>query len=441
MTAWATVEELCDRHLGARPSPAALVQLKKAERERPQMRAFLERAFQLMELSRVRAVDIAPNQAWAIGNVISEFLPDAWGGSIPPYTWEHRHKRIDSYIASNPWFSAGPGTCFLEMGCGFPPKTAIDIARAHSDWRVIGADPCFDEYLLYDEEGDYACLSREGTVRYFHSRTGDTARFFALYRDKAATVRRFSELFAKISEKIAMSPDGGLAQVEEDGAKLIRHPIRNYEAANLTFVQLGIGAEFSPVDIIRCFSVLGYFDAQFRKDAESWALRTLRNGGLFLCGRDGERTTEAICSVYRREGGKLVHKEFALSIDNVRAFTVQPWFSIHENSAEAWTQAKLVGLLRADAEFRDAYDARYDAMLAAKRLFVRDSAGCLIAPPEQLPQTEWINAQEEILVELEREGFAERAAAVFRKSGLRSWVTRIGHVAVDPADLLPAERE
>ena len=54
------------------------------------------------------------------------------------------------------------------MGCGFPPQTAIDTARRFPGFQVIGPDLQFDPYILYDAEGNYACMNAGGQVRYFH---------------------------------------------------------------------------------------------------------------------------------------------------------------------------------------------------------------------------------------------------------------------------------
>ena len=49
---WNSIEELCDRYLGGRPSEAVLQLLKSAEQQRPEVRDFVERAFRLMALSK-----------------------------------------------------------------------------------------------------------------------------------------------------------------------------------------------------------------------------------------------------------------------------------------------------------------------------------------------------------------------------------------------------
>lgn len=434
-TQWATIDELCDRYLGGHPAASALQVMKLAERERPEVRDFVERIFRLMQLSRFRAADISPIISSAIGLMLPGLLPGAWGGSIPPFTWEQRHKRIDQWLTSNRWASLGAGTLLLEMGCGFPPLTAIDAAAGFPDWKILGADVSFDEYLVRDQNGNYACLNSEGDIRYFHCDSTTPANLFALYQDRAATIRHFSELFRGLLPKLPSSSIGDSTAVSYGGAELVRWPLQRYEQRNLKFVQAGIGSEFERVEVIRCFNVLIYFDESFRRAAEEWALRTLRPGGLFLCGADAARTMETRYAVYRSEGERLVSREFAFSIDNVRPFTVVPWFVMHEGESDAWLLARLVGKLRSDDVFRSAYDSRLDQLFEEKRFLIRDRDGLLVNAPSQVPASRWLDVREEILVTLETEGFAEQAAAVLRRAGISAWCNSVGHVAVNPATI------
>lgn len=57
---WTSIEELCDRDLGSRPSAAVLLILKPLEHERQQVRDFIARTFQLMEFSRFDVKDLSP---------------------------------------------------------------------------------------------------------------------------------------------------------------------------------------------------------------------------------------------------------------------------------------------------------------------------------------------------------------------------------------------
>ena len=56
---WNKVEELCDRYLGGRPSEATLQLLRNAEQQRPEVRDFVQRAFQLMAISKFDPHDLS----------------------------------------------------------------------------------------------------------------------------------------------------------------------------------------------------------------------------------------------------------------------------------------------------------------------------------------------------------------------------------------------
>ena len=197
-------------------------------------------------------------------------------------------------------------------------------------------------------------------------------------------------------------------------------------------IQAGLGEQTPQANIIRVFNVLFYFDAAFRSRAEQWALRTLQPGGLFLCGADGTQTFEARYSVYRKEHGNLVPKEFAFSLDNLRAPGVMPWFCLHNDEKETFALAALLGVLRADEPFRRAYDSRVDELLAEGRMLVRQEDGFLAAAPDQLPIPEWLGAFIAMQSKLQQEGFVDRAVSVLKRAGYHAWVNPVGHVAVDP---------
>ena len=375
-TAWQTPHHkplgLPSKTFSTRPSVAAPPRniwhlIKKAENERPEVKEFLHRACRLMAIANTAPAHITPSLAWILGVMIPRLLPGAWGNVVPPFTLEDRHKQINAYLNANPWGQFPDDTVLLEMGCGFPPQTALDAARDFPRWQVIGADLQFDPYVLYDSDGNYACMDSDGGVRYFHPGLPNRATLASLYDDTSSTFQRFRATFAALREKLPASLHGQCVSVEHDGARLVHHPIRTYERQNLKLIQAGLGAETPPADIIRVFNVLFYFDAAFRSRAEEWALRTLRPGGLFLCGADGNQTFESRYSVYRNENGNLVPKEFAFSLDNLRPPAVMPWFCLHNEEKETFALARLLGVLRSDESFRLDYDSRVDELLAEKQ--------------------------------------------------------------------------
>lgn len=431
---WTTVEDLFDELFASRPATAVLQAIKPIEHERPEVRAFLARFLTLMAVAKIGPEHISPSLAWGLGSMIPGLLPGAWGNIIPPFTLEDRHVAIDRYLSENPWTALPAHPTLLEMGCGFPPQTALDTARRFPSWRVLGADPRFDPYVLHDADGNYACMDADGQVRYFHPASPSLATYMALYKNPSQTFQSFQSLFTELVSHLP-ADNGELTSTTAPGARLVRHAIRGFEGANLTFVQAGIGAALARVDIIRVFNVLMYFDRSFRGAAEQWALDTLNPGGLFICGGDGAMTTEARYSVYQRCDDELVAREFAFTIDNIRPFTVNSWFSLHDGERETFLLARVVGILRDDDEFRAAFDRRLDALLAERGIWLRQDDGSLAAPPRQRPTSEWLAERLRITEQLRADGFTARAIAVLERAGLRAWENVVGHIAIDPATI------
>jgi SAM-dependent methyltransferase len=377
--------------------------------QRPEVRDFVERAFRLMAISKFDPRDFSPFVTRFFAVIAPGILPGAWGGIVPPITLPGRHRKIDAYLRSNEWANFDPGTVLLDVGCGFPPQTSIDAAEAFPEWRIVGADPAFEQYLLYDERENYACLDRTGRVGYFQASRPD--EFYRLFSDRDATIQHFSHL----------------STAEHGGRRLVCHSLSAYERSNLTFVQGGFGSRGLPeAGVVRSFNVLIYYDADFRREAEEWVAQVLRPGGLFVCGRDDPESLNAHYSVYRSERGRLVKKEFAFGVETVRHSV---WFALHDGERETWRLAELLGILRSDREFLHDYDARLDALLTENRLAVRDANGCLAEPHDRNEVGRELPVYQEIAREIEAE-FADRAVSVLRRAGLHAWRNPVGHIAV-----------
>jgi SAM-dependent methyltransferase len=421
---WNTVEQLCDRYLGGRPSEATLQVLKDVEQQRAEVRDFVERAFRLMAISKFDAHDFTPFVARFFTVIAPGILPGAWGGMVPPFTLAGRHKKIDAYLRANEWAEFKPGAVMLDVGCGFPPQTSIEAAEAFPEWRIVGLDPTFGEYLLYDERENYGCLDRNGVVRYFQASRPE--EFMRLYTDREATIQHFSQAFAQLLPRLP-ADDGKLSTTEHEGRRLVRHPLSDYERPNLRFVQGGFGASDLPsADVVRSFNVLIYYDTDFRRKADEWVAAVLRPGGLFVCGRDDSETLNAYYSVHRIEGSRLVEKEFAFGLETMRQAA---WFTIHEGERETWRLAELLGILRSDHEFLRNYDARLDSLLAENRLAVRDENGHLAEVPDAVDMAKVLPLYHKIVRTMEEE-FADQAVSVLQRAGLHAWRNPVGHIAV-----------
>jgi SAM-dependent methyltransferase len=329
----------------------------------PEVRALAERTLWLMKISRLEPGNVSPAMAWWIAKLTPPILLGALAGRVPSITMEGRHRRIDDYLAANPWTVLGAGSIVLDIGCGFPPLTTTDTAARFPAWQLIGVDHTFDDH---------------------------------------------------------------------NGATLLREALKEYERSNLSFIQAGFGEALPAADAVRCMNVLIYYGSGFRARAESWLAGILRPGGLFLCGANGWQSVESRYSVYRNEDGRLVAREFAFSLDNVRPFSGVPWFTLHDGDRETWMLAKLVGILRSDESFRRDYDTRLDRFLKNSHILDRDSDGRLRTPLDPIPAQEWRAAYAQVLGRLEEEGFVDRAVSVLKAAGLRAWRNVAGHAAIEP---------
>jgi len=428
---WTSIEQLCDHYLGGRPAPAVLQILNPLAAERGEVRDFVRRALRLMGASGLEVRDFSPLTAFALA-MAKTFLPGAWGGRIPPITAPNRHKRIDDYIAANPWSTRGPGTVMIDLGCGFPPTTAVETAQRFRDWQIVGADPSFDPYLLYDRDQSYACIDQNGQVRYFQLLPGANVKEL---EDFARIRERIPALLAQLFPKLPLD-NGGTCTAEAEGSRLIRNPHKQYETGNLKMIEAGVGSSALPMaDVIRCFNVLMYYDTSFLREFERWTASQLRDGGLVVAGGNSPNGSESYYGVYRRQDGELVEKEFAFSVDLVRTVGLLPFFTMQEDNAQTLRVARLVRRIRSDSVFRLRFDERMDQLLKETALLIRDADGCLASPPVRMPFDKMSQVLSTLGDQLDRDGFTQGAAEALSRQGIRAWRNLVGHIAVDPSGL------
>jgi hypothetical protein len=427
-----TVAGLNAEVFDGRLSAAVLRHLAALDQERPEVRAFVRRAFGLLARSRFRAEDVSPFFGWSLGAIVPRMLPGAWGGVVPPTTVDRRHVRFDEYVQQ-----AFPSSArlFLDVGCGLPPLTTLNTAEHFPDWAVTGVDSCFERYLLYDPAGDYAIFDADLHLRYFQAAVSDPARWNALLRDPSATRAHFEGLLHRLRPGLPGSDEAGFSWTEHDGARLERNPVLRWVRPNLSFVHadyLAAGLPGERYDVARCLNVLVYFDAPHRAHLRAWAADRLKEGGLFIEGLDWPRSTCARYFVSRRRAGRLQAVEFALSLDNLRPLAVATVFALHDDDPETRALSRVVGLLRADETFRAPFDAAIDRLLERERLFERLGDGYVSDLLEKRPPAEREAAFETVERGLVAEGFVETAVAALGRAGLRAWRNPVGHLAVDP---------
>lgn len=427
-----TVAGLNAEVFDGRLSASVLRHLAALDQERPEVRAFVRRAFRLMARCRFRAEDVSPFFGWSLGVIVPRMLPGAWGGLVPPTTVDRRHLRFDEYVQR-----AFPSSArlFLDVGCGFPPLTTLNTAEHFPDWAVTGVDPCFEHYLVYDPSGDYALFDALLRLRYFQAAVPEPARWDALLRDPAATRERFERLLQRLRPRLPGSDESTFSWTEHDGARLERNPVLRWVRPNLSFVRaefLTAELKAEHYDVTRCLNVLGYFGAAYRLHARAWAAERLKEGGLYIEGMDWPRSTCARYFVSRRRSGRLQTVEFALSLDNLRPLAVATIFALHDDDPETAALSRVVGLLRADEAFRARFDAAMDRLLEREGLFRRLGDGYVSDLLEERPPSEREAAFEAVERALVADGLVEGAVEALARAGVRAWRNPVGHLAVEP---------
>jgi hypothetical protein len=230
--------------------------------------------------------------------------------------------------------------------------------------------------------------------------------------------------------------DGAFGSAERDGVVLKRNPVLEFNGENVTFRQLGIGSdELTGFEAVRSFNVLFYFDDAFRRKTLHWMADVLVDGGIFVCGVNATYSGSERYAVYRAENGALVPSEFAFSIENVRPLDAISIFALQDDDRDRALMASLIGIVRSDAPFRDAFDARMDKLVAEYGLGARLPNGYLGPVTGVTEPKQYLDAAQTIGRTLFREGFNERAAQVLRAHGYSAWVNCVGHVAIDPVSI------
>ncbi|MBI1782017.1 MAG: hypothetical protein HYR66_11710, partial [Sphingobacteriales bacterium] len=394
------INKLNNRYFNGELSVPFCEQMGQLPMDRPDVFAFVQRMFAFMKSSGLPAKDVSLLQADVISTLLARILPGAWEGRIPPITVQGRHAVVDQYIKNNSWMSSG-GKKMLDIGCGFPPFTTLESADYLNDWKITGADPSLPAYLIYDADGNYATLDEQKSTVYFQPAMPSVESWNQLLSDSAATKKRFENL---LDELLKQSVTEGFPRVEIN-------PIRSYETERISFITGGIGQiTIQPQDLIRCFNVLYYFDAQFQQKALQWFAQQLNEGGILLFGGDWAVSTECYYDIYRKENGQLVSKEFAFSIDCICPFGIVTWYCLHEDEPQKAKLMNCIRMIREDKNFMDSFYAFHDAQRARYNLCARDKEGYYgsIAPDMQ-PQVLWTLAGT-MLTELNDAGFNQKAA-------------------------------
>ena len=395
------------------------------------VKRFITRMLVLMQKADFPVTDFTPVLIWQLSNVIPGFLPCAWSGRVPPLTLPKRNAKLDTYVLKHTWPDRLVNPVFVDMGCGFPPITTTDAASALSGWRIFGVDRSFSDYVVYDDDGNYACFDRQGAFQYFQPRMDRTG--IRMYRNPAEVRLRFEKVFEDLHPLLTKAMDQTSETVEKNGHTLIHHPIRDYEAPNLTFVESELeAAQVPPAHAIRCMNTLIYFEPEVRQRLLVQAGALLADTGILIVGANLMSGASCRYAVYRRDNQSLEPTEFALSLDNLRPTTVMPWYTLHDNDPEAMLLADVIRQVRADRPFWRVFTGRLDELMAQYGLFQRDSNGFLCAPEGEEFAGDFAERSARMWRQVGEEGFTDRAVEALTRAGYEAWKNPVGDIAIRP---------
>lgn len=422
--------DLVEHFLNSRLSKALAGQISFPDLPRDAQQ-FVFRMLSLMRRAAVPATEITPHMIWLLSTVNPAMLPSAWGGRIPPLTSIGRHKKLDSYVKQRTKTRGNGRPVFVDLGCGFPPVTTVDTAGNLSDWSIFGVDPAFSSYVLYDNDGAYACFSSGGKFRYLQSPKkplNDTT--------EAAKIR-FQMLFEKLHPRLENAGSPGSSTVEKDSNRLVFNHIRDFETENLTFVKSDIqGLRLPPAQVIRCMNVLLYFEKTVREKMLAAIAALIKDGGMLITGFNHPAGIYARYTVYEKNAQGLQPCEFAFSPDNLRPLGTGPWVTLRETDQEAELLADLTRSLRTDDIFWETFDRRVDALQEHFGICGRGKDGFLhFSADEQAALSPAAMKNTALLWrQMEQEGQTERAVQALCRAGYVAWKNPVGDIAVLPPE-------
>lgn len=419
------IEKLNSLYFKGNLSNSFKQELEKLPIDRPDVFAFVERAFGYIQRAKLPARDMSVLLGEILGSLLARLLPDAWEGRVPPITLPGRHILIDTYIKNNPWITEGSKK-MLDIGCGFPPYTTLDTAKFFPDWEITAADPSLPEYLVHDSEGNYATLNSNKEVIYFQPSLPTVENWNKLLKDTSQTKKHFQELLDLL---LVEKSDN-----TEALPRLLVNPIKSYENDKLSFINGGIGElNIDPQGIIRCFNVLIYFDDVFYQNTLDWFNGILEEKGLVIIGANWAGSIENYYNLYQKDGGVLTNREFGFSIDNINPIGVITWYANHNDDRQTKELIEYIRIIRSDKEFMKDFYSFTDERRKKYKICPRDKDGNYGRVDPSISPSELWGLVRKMLDELNEAGYNSKAVEILKRAGINARVNEVGFIAIQPS--------
>lgn len=414
------IEDLSTRYFDASLSEEFKARLSQLPMDRPDVHAFVERAFSFMKQAGIPAQDTSVMLGDLMGSLLARILPGAWEGRVPPITIPGRHGALDEYIASQ---VTKDDFTMLDIGCGFPPFTTLDTAKRFPNAHITGVDPSLPHYLLHDENGNYATLDESKSTIYFQPSVPTIDNWNELLQDSAATKQRFEDLLNEMLDNPSSDPQG-LPRLEID-------PIAQFRSDKLNFIRGGIGqVDIPSMDVIRCFNVLFYFDNDFYHSAVDWFSKHTNEGAVVILGGNWAGSTESYYTIYHKKDGSLEKTGYAFSLDCINPVGIVTWYASINDDLQTLELVDYIRTIREDKAFMSEYYSFTDDQRTKYGICPRDEHGYYGTVNADIdPQQLWMNAIM-MLHEQNSSGLNQKAADVLSKAGRKASINNVGHIVV-----------
>jgi hypothetical protein len=253
-----------------------------------------------------------------------------------------------------------------------------------------------------------------------------------LYANPDAAKHSFECLFAELYPILPVSDGSRSTFIEKDGSKLIQNHIKDFDATNLSFIQSDIADLDGPIaKVIRCMNVLLYFNSEEKEKMLTKLSDLLEPGGLLIAGTNGMGIQNRYI-VYEKNADTMFQREFAFSLDNLGYIATMPYFTIHENDAEAMLLADLCRAIRDDRSFWSDFCKRLDDMLEKREFCRRRPDGFLQILNESMTTSEYLKKNSLVWRQMAEEGFSDRAVDVLIRTGYNAWKNSVDDIAIQP---------
>ncbi len=202
MTKSGFIDSINHKYFDGKLSKAQMTRLQDLDPKNTEAKNFMEGAMARIQRMGVSAKDIGELIFWEMASIWPKILPGAWSGIVPPITFPNRHVLLEDYMEKNQWKPLTVGSKVVDLGCGFPPLTAVDLARKFPHIQITGADPSFGKFTVTDSRGNYACILENGQINYLQPTTGSQAAWNDIFENLDDTKMRFADKFNELKKNL-----------------------------------------------------------------------------------------------------------------------------------------------------------------------------------------------------------------------------------------------